>query len=394
MISVTQALETLVELCPVLPCETVPLRDAAGRVLGRDVITNRDQPPFAAASMDGYAIAAARTKPGAVFRVIGESAAGNRFAGNVGNGEAVRIFTGAPVPKGADLVMMQENTRRDGDNVILSEDFDLQQNIRAAGTDFKAGSKVSAPRLLTPAHVALLAAMNIAEVPVTRRPVVALIATGDELVMPGDEPGPDQIIASNGFGLAAMLQAAGAEARLLPIARDNRAALEFALRLAEGADMIVTIGGASVGDHDIVHRVASDAGLKTAFHKVAMRPGKPLMAGVLDGVPLIGLPGNPVSAMICGQVFLLPCLTKMLGLGARAPARETAVLGSPLAANGGREHYMRARLGIENGALTVWPAPRQDSALLSVLADAHALLVRPPLDPVRETGEPVQILRL
>ena len=233
------------------------------------------------------------------MRVLGTSAAGHGFSGGVGKGEAVRIFTGAPLPEGADRVVMQEDATVSGDRVTLADMLSDGSNVRPAGTDFRSGSTVSGPKLLRPQDVALLAAMNIARVPVFRRPVVALIATGDELAMPGETPGPDQIIASNSFALKAMLEDAGAEARLLPIARDTEASLRTALDLAGGADLIVTIGGASVGDHDLVAPVAEALGMERAFYKIAMRPGKPLMAGKLAESVLLGLPGNPVSSIVC-----------------------------------------------------------------------------------------------
>jgi molybdopterin molybdotransferase len=283
---------------------------------------------------------------------------------------------------------MQEDARRDGDAITLGDRIGPGSNIRPAGGDFRAGHAMDAPRRLRPADIALLAAMNAGTVPVQRRPEVALIATGDELVMPGEAPGPDQIVASNTFGLKAMLEARGAHARMLPIARDTRASLETVLGLAEGADLIVTIGGASVGDHDVIARLGPELGLERAFYKVAMRPGKPLMAGRLGAAAMIGLPGNPVSAMVCGQVFVAPMIDAMLGLGARPAPRATARLAAPLPANGPREHYMRARLS-EDG---ITAEDRQDSSLLSILAQSDALLVRPPDDPARAPGETVSYL--
>ena len=261
-------------------------------------------------------------------------------------------------------------------------------HVRPAGSDFRVGDTLSAPRVLRPADIALLAAMNVAEVPVRRRPEVALIATGDELVMPGGDPGPDQIVASNSFGLKALLEEAGAQARLLPIARDNAASLTAAFDLARGVDLIVTIGGASVGDHDLVGRVAGDLGLDRAFYKVAMRPGKPLMAGRMGEAAMVGLPGNPVSAMVCGHVFVLPMIAAMLGLGAAPAPRRSVRLAAPLEANGPREHYMRARL-TPDGLVA---ETRQDSALLGVLAQADALLVRAAGDPPRDAGDMVEYL--
>ena len=390
MISVEQALGLALNLVDPLPHEDIPLAQAHGRVLARPVAARRDQPPFSSSAMDGYAVRASDTGSGAKLTVIGTSAAGHGFEGEIGAGQAARIFTGAPVPPGADTVVIQEDVSRDGNTITLQGASKPNHHIRAIGSDFKSGDEITAPRRLSANDLALLAAMNIASVPVTRAPVVALIATGDELVMPGQTPGPDQIIASNNFGLMALARQNGANPRLLPIARDSVPALKNVLNLAADADLIVTIGGASVGDHDLVTGVAAELGLERSFYKVAMRPGKPLMAGRLGSAVLLGLPGNPVSSMVCGHVFLLPMLRKMLGLGAQAAPRATAQLAKPLPANGQRAHYMRAR--ISEGHIT--PAKRQDSALLSVLADANALLIRPVDDPAREIGEKVEFLAI
>ncbi|NDR56506.1 molybdopterin molybdotransferase MoeA [Aliiruegeria sabulilitoris] len=390
MIPVREALEEVLALAEVLETETVPLQAAAGRVLAEPVIARRLQPPFAASAMDGYAIRREDLAQDARFDVIGDAPAGRAFEGTVGPGQAVRIFTGGVVPEGADFVVIQENVRRDGDRITLTDADAHSDNIRPAGGDFRPGDRIEAPRRLVPGDVALAAAMNVPELVVRRRPVVALLATGDELVMPGEEPKPDQIVASNSFGLKAMFEAEGAEVRMLPIARDTEASLRAAFALASGADLLVTIGGASVGDHDLVSKVAGDLGMERAFYKVAMRPGKPLMAGRLNGAAMIGLPGNPVSAMVCGHLFILPMLRSMLGLG-RAPApRQKAVLGSDVRANGPREHYMRAM--VKDGIVTAFE--RQDSALLTVLAGANALLIRPVKDGPRQAGDEVEIVPL
>ncbi|WP_204114161.1 gephyrin-like molybdotransferase Glp [Shimia biformata] len=389
MIPVSEALALLFDLAAPLPVETVDLKRANGRVLARPVAAQRDQPPFSASAMDGYAMRDDEVALGASFTVIGEAAAGHGFDGSVGPGQAVRIFTGAPVPEGATRVVIQEDIERDGDAITIARDPGTSTHIRPKGADFRDGQMVDAPKILRPAHVALLAAMNIAEVPVTRRPKVAILATGDELVMPGETPGPDQIIASNSFGLKGMLEDLGAEVRMLPIARDSRASLEMAFSLVDDADLLLTIGGASVGDHDLVGDVAAELGMDRSFYKIAMRPGKPLMAGRLaSGAMMIGLPGNPVSAMVCGHVFVAPVIRQMLGLGAAAQVRSSAPLAHDLDANGPREHYMRARL--EDGKLTVFD--NQDSALLTVLADANALAIRPPADPARAAGDMVEYL--
>ncbi|MDE3079995.1 MAG: molybdopterin molybdotransferase MoeA, partial [Paracoccaceae bacterium] len=344
MITVAEALERVFALVSPLGVEEVPLAEAAGRVLARPVSARRDQPPFDASAMDGYAIRGLTAGPGDRFRVIGEAGAGHAFAGRLGADEAVRIFTGAPVPEGADRVVIQEDVTREGDWIILGDRLDSGTNIRPRGNDFAAGQQVAAPRRLRPHDLALIAAMNVPRLPVTRRPEVAIIATGDELVMPGETPRPEQIIASNAFALKALAEAEGAVARLLPIARDTEAELTHVLRLAEGADLIVTIGGASVGDHDLVGKVAGAMGMDRAFYKIAMRPGKPLMAGRLHGVPMLGLPGNPVSSIVCAHLFMLPLLRAMTGLPAAPAPRAPAVLAQDLGPNGPREHYMRARL--------------------------------------------------
>jgi len=388
MISVDEALAHLFSLVAPLEREPVPLQEAVGRILAEPATARRDQPPFPASAMDGYAVRSDDASSGARLDVIGEAAAGHGFTGNVQIGQAVRIFTGAPVPEGADRVVIQEDVTREGDTITLGDRLDEGPHIRRKGIDFSTGDMLDAPRLLTPSDIALLAAMNIPQVRVTRKPVVALISTGDELVMPGDDPGPDQIIASNTFGLKAMLEQMGASARLLPIARDNTASLEMAFDLAEGADLVVTIGGASVGDHDLVGDVAASLGMERSFYKVKMRPGKPLMAGRMGRAAMVGLPGNPVSAMVCGHVFLAPMIRVMLGLGAAPAPRRMARLAQDIPANGPREHYMRATL--TDDGLT--PAERQDSSLLSVLARANALMIRPPDDPARSKGDSIDYL--
>ncbi len=383
MISVSEARTRLFSLISPLGEETVALPLANGRTLIRAVAARRQQPPFAASSMDGYAVKTAEVEPDAMFQVIGEAAAGHGFEGTVGPGQTVRIFTGAPLPEGADFVVIQEDITRKGDLATITGRPGTKNNVRPAGIDFEIGQTVDAPRRIGVADIALLAAMNIAQVPVARKPRVALISTGDELVMPGETPGPDQIIASNTFGLKAMLEDAGAQARILPIARDSEASLHTAFDLARGADLIVTVGGASVGDHDLVAPVAEQLGMERAFYKIAMRPGKPLMAGRLGDAAMVGWPGNPVSALVCGALFLVPMVRAMLGYGTQAPALRSARLATDIGANGPREHYMRAQ--VEAGDIRAFD--NQDSSLLRVLSEANALLVRPPNDPARKAGD-------
>lgn len=391
MISVEEALARVLALADRVPEETVPLALASGRAMTRPALAGRDQPPFAAAAMDGYALADP-ARPGDRFCVIGMAAAGHAFQGRIGAGQAVRIFTGAPVPAGASRIIIQEDADAQEGSILLKEGLDSGSHIRPQGQDFRAGDSLP-PRRLRANDLALLAAMNLPAVTVARRPVVALIATGDELVMPGETPRADQIIASNAFALKAMAEGEGAEARLLPIARDTEAALATVLGLAEGADLVVTIGGASVGDHDLVGRVAERLGMERAFYRIAMRPGKPLMAGRLRGVPMLGLPGNPVSAIVCGHLFLLPMLRAMQGLPA-APVTRRAVLAVAVGANGPRSHYMRARLTAGPALPRVTPFDSQDSALLRILTEADALLIRPANDPARTAGHEVDCLPL
>ena len=388
MITVSQALNALFDLVAPLDIEFVPLRAANNRVLAETQFATRTQPPFAASSMDGYAVKSAEVEDDTMFKVIGESAAGHGWVGTVGAGQAVRIFTGAPVPQGADFVVIQEDVTRRGDLITLGRDISPKDNIRPAGVDFMQGDPLSAPRILHPADIALLASMNIAQVPVYRRPKVALISTGDELVMPGQTPEPDQIIASNTFGLAAMMENLGAQVRILPIARDNESSLCTAFELANSADLVITIGGASVGDHDLVAPVAAKLGMEQSFYKVAMRPGKPLMAGRLADMAMVGLPGNPVSAMVCGTIFIAPMIRAMLGLGRNAAPQRSIALSAPIGANGPREHYMRGFADVTG----VRSADQQDSSLLSVLSQSNVLIARPPNDPAREIGEMVEVV--
>jgi len=388
MIPVQEALQRIRALITTMPVEDVFLRDSTNRILARSVAARRTQPPFAASAMDGYAVRGVDATLGATLRVIGESQAGRGYDGDLPAGCAVRIFTGAPVPEGAERVVIQEDVSRSGNHITINQTGD-GRNIRPAGGDFTEGDRVQ-PGRITPARLALLAAMNISLIPVYRRPVIALIATGDELVVPGEVPGPDQIVSSNIYAVAAIVEAAGGIARILPIAPDTTDGLRDVLDLASGADMIVTLGGASVGDHDLVAQVAGEAGLALDFYKVAMRPGKPLMAGRLGQAVMIGLPGNPVSAFVCAQIFLRPALDLMLGGNGEALPRTHRPLAEAVGPNGDREHYMRAvRVGEK-----VRIFQRQDSALLSVLDAADTLVVRPPNDPPRQIGDMVATIHL
>ena len=384
MISVDEALSHIFALATPLGTEKVPLRAASGRILAEPLLAARSQPPFRASVMAGYAVASEAES----YSVLGESAAGRGFDGAIGPGDAVRIFTGAPVPEGATRVIIQEDVTREGDRIRVADGADQEPYIREVGTDFAAGFRVDPPRRMSPADITLAASMNMPGIVVARRPQVALIATGDELVMPGESPRSDQIIASNAFGLSAMIESEGAVARMLPICADTASSLQAALDMAGDADLIVTIGGASVGDHDLIASTAHGMGLERAFHRVAIRPGKPMMAGRLNGTPMVGLPGNPVSSMVCGHVFLRPMLRAMQGLEAQPLARRVARLSAPVGTNGPREHYMRARVDDD----LIAAEQRQDSSLLTILSGANALIVRAPKAPALDAGDAVSFI--
>ena len=373
MISVTEALEKLFLIAKVTPVETVELKKCLGRVLAKPLESSRSNPPFPSSAMDGYAIDKANLKSGAEFKVIGESAAGHSYPKKINKNEAVRIFTGSRVPDGANLVLMQEDVEADKKFIIVKENFDKKSNIRLEGSDFTKGYKVKTPLILGAKEISLLAAMNFAHLSVRKKPTVAIISTGDELVFPGESPKPDQIIASNAYGIAALCKECGAEPRILPIAQDNLKSIEYIIGLAQDADLIITIGGASVGKYDLINEATNNFGVDKSFHKVAMRPGKPLMAGKINETALVGLPGNPVSALVCGYVFIKPLIRAMLGLEKKSAPRLMAPCSTSLPKNGPREHYMRAVL-LPNGYLE--PVENQDSARLALLCDSDALLIR------------------
>ena len=380
--------------------ETVPVQAACGRVLATDLAALRTQPPADMSSMDGFALRAAdATVTGARLRVIGESAAGHPFAGSIAPGTAIRIFTGAILPAGADAVIIQENAESDGDAVTLAVPAIAGRHIRRAGCDFASGETLlRAGTRLSVGQIALAGAMNHATLPVFARPRIGILATGDELVLPGAPREPHQIVATNAFAAMAMLRPLEVELVDLGIVPDRPEALDAAFdkALAEQVDCLVTIGGASVGKHDLVRPVAAARGATLAFYKIAMRPGKPLNFGRLGPMLLVGLPGNPVSALVCARLFLLPLIEAMQGDSeAGADRSEIARLGAPLPANDERQDYLRVTLSrAADGQLIAMPAGGQDSSLLSVLARAHALLIRPRHAPPAVPGEAVRILRL
>jgi molybdopterin molybdotransferase len=396
MIPVSEALENILSGVGLTGVEQVGLDVAHGRVLAEDVAARFTQPPVAVSAMDGYAVRSADVAVvPATLQRIGESAAGGNYPGIVGPGECVRIFTGAPVPVGADAILIQEDADVDGASVTARESVKAGTFIRPAGLDFSSGDVLlQAGRILTARDIGLAAAMNRPSLTVRMRPRIAILSTGDELVNPGEQPGPNQIVSSNGIALAAMVRCLGGEPVNVGIAADNDAALDKAADAARHADMLVTIGGASVGDYDLVRSGLGKRDLKLDFYKIAMRPGKPLMFGHLAGTPMMGLPGNPVSALVCSLIFLRPALYKMLGC-AEELGESVMPLAAPLLENDRREDYLRAVVERgPDGESRVRPFGKQDSSMLSRLARADALVVRPPHAKPAEAGDLVRVIHL
>jgi molybdopterin molybdotransferase len=399
LMPVADALAAVLSGADALPEEMAALDMAYKRTLARDLAALRTQPPQAMSAMDGYAVHATdAARAGARLKVIGEIAAGRPFDRIVGPGEAVRIFTGGVIPDGADAVIIQEDTVVEGDGITVTEAAVAGRHIRRAGVDFRQGDVLlKAGSELTDRDLSLAASMNYPLLPVRRRPKVALLATGDELVMPGETLGPGQIVYSNGYALRALARAEGADVIDLGIAADTLDATTSGIRRARdvGADILITTGGASVGDHDLVKRSLDAEGVAMAFWRIAMRPGKPMMHGRLGAMRVIGLPGNPVSSYVCAFLFLVPLIRKLCGRLTIHHTTESALLGRDIAANDQREDYLRARLTVQNdGALIATTVDHQDSSLLGNLAAAQALLIRPPFAPAAKAGAVCNILRL
>ena len=398
LLPVREAISRIVAGVTPVETERVDLAAAYGKTLAEPIAAPRDQPPFPSSAMDGYAVRAADSADGAALKVIGTSAAGKLFGGTVGRLQAVRIFTGAPVPDGADAVLIQENAETGGDDeVTATAPVAPGANIRRAGLDFEAGRTLLEPGVRIGAgEIGLAAAAGRADLLVRRRPIVAVLATGDELVTPGSEPGPDQIYASGGVAIRAYLASIGADSSYLGVAPDDPRAIGERVDRARAmaADILVTIGGVSVGEHDLVQPALSERGMKLDFWKVAVRPGKPLMFGMIGAMRVIGLPGNPVSALVCSVVFVRPLVEALLG---RPPddGERPARLGADVPANGPRASYLRATLAdAGGGAPTANPLPIQDSSMQLELATADCLLVREANAPAAAAGEPCRIIPL
>lgn len=400
MLSVADARARVIKAAKLLPPEQIALAEAFGRVLAEDVRARRTQPPLPVSAMDGYAVRAADVaRIPATLTVIGSVPAGQAYPGTVGPGQAVRIFTGAPVPDGADTIVIQENTKAANGVVdVVDGQAPVGRFVRPAGLDFREGDVLLPKgRVLTARDIGLAAGMNVPWLKVRRRPRIALLATGDEIVMPGEPIGANQIVSSNVPALAAFVTACGGDAIDLGIAPDEDDGLRIMAAGADGADMLITTGGASVGDHDLVQRVLGDVGLEVDFWKIAMRPGKPLIFGRIGRTLLLGLPGNPVSSLVCATLFLRPVIGAMLGTDELDPPPLTATLAEPLTANDEREDYLRARLSrAQDGTLraTALERRKQDSSVFSGMAGADALLIRPPFAPEAKAGDNVSVLPL
>ncbi|WP_244459979.1 gephyrin-like molybdotransferase Glp [Roseomonas fluvialis] len=396
MLAVEEARARIIAALTPTAAETVALADGAGRVLARGVVARLTQPPADVSAMDGYAVRAADAPEGAVLRMAGAAPAGRPFAGRVGPGEAVRIFTGGFVPDGADAILLQEDASPSDGAVRVNETVQAGRWIRRRGLDFAEGTQVlPARRKLTARDIGLAAASNNPWLAVHRRPRVGILATGDEIALPGDPIPPGGIVSSNAHALAALVRAAGGEPVVLPIAPDDTAAIADVAAGAHAFDLLVTTGGASVGDHDLIQQALGGEGFELGFWKIAMRPGKPLIWGRLGRTPVLGLPGNPVSALVCGVVFLIPAIARLSGLeGAPTPTRRvlTAV---PLAQNDRRADHLRAALSVDaQGRMLVTPAPVQDSSMLATLARADALVMRAPFAPALPAGAEVEAIIL
>ena len=397
LISVAQALDHVLAHAAPLDAEEVPLAGADGRVLASDLTARRTQPPVDVSAMDGYAVRASDVAQAPVrLKVIGEVPAGRPFTAKVGAGEAARIFTGGFVPEGADAVVVQELTKRDGDWVEVQKPTVAGRHVRRQGLDFKTGEKLFAKgHRLTARDLALVAGMNHARVPVHRMPKVALFATGDELVPPGTEPGPGQIVYSNGFALAALARAEGAAVTDLGVVGDKLDETIAAVRRVRdlGADILLTTGGASVGDYDFVHRAFAAEGMDLSFWKVAMRPGRPLLHGRLGAMAVLGVPGNPVSSYVCAFLFLVPLIRKLTGRGDLVAPTEAAVLGCDLPENDERADYLRSSLSHGANGLTATPFAAQDSSMMAPLAKADCLVIREPHAPPAKAGDRCVMVR-
>jgi molybdopterin molybdotransferase len=396
MISIEDARARILAALRPTPAETVGLAEAWDRVTAASVIARLTQPPYDVSAMDGYALRAADGALGARLAVVGNAPAGHPWAGTLAAGQALRLFTGSVVPEGADTILLQEDATRDGDIVTINEAVAAGRHIRRAGQDFAAGDiLLPVGKRLNARDIGLAAAANHPWITVHRRPRIAILATGDEIALPGEPIPPGGIVSSNAHALAALVRACGGEPVVLPVVPDDTDAIMQAADAAAGMEMLVSTGGASVGDHDLVQPALAARGMVVDFWKIAMRPGKPLMFGRLNETGILGLPGNPVSSLVCAILFLLPALARLTGQPAGAPPTMRATLGAPLAANDHRADHLRASLAeSDDGTLVATAFTRQDSAMLRRMQGADALILRAPNAPALPSGATVSVIRL
>ncbi len=390
MLSFEDGFAKIMSLASKVGAVTIPIEHAAGRVLRQDVIAVRPQPPFSNSAMDGYALVGECD----AYELVGEVAAGAGEFLELENGQAVRIFTGAPIPKGADRILIQENVLVSGSQVKCKKTPKTGDHIRLLGQDFDTNFTLNKGQILTPETIALIASMNCHEVSVHREIRVAIISTGSELVSPEQKAMPHQIIASNAYGIASLLSKWGAKADILPIIKDDLEAITKTLRTTSDYDIVITTGGASIGDYDFVPQAAKNAGFEIDLHKIALRPGKPVFAGKRDNTVLLGLPGNPVSSMITARLFLKGIIQKFKGMEATLPTFYTATLSADISANGDRTHFMRAKISTQNGHFFASPMKYQDSAMLSTLSCSNGLIVRNPHQSEQSVGDRCQFMWL
>lgn len=390
MISVDEAIKSILSDLPTTSTETISIFNAVGRVLAQKVISKINQPPFSSSAMDGYAIPDKMPQVGSNYKVIGGVSAGTTFNKSIGKDETVRIFTGAPIPKGTEKVIIQENIKRSGETVKIISNDNSNNYIRPQGCDYQSGTSIEPNSILDAPTLALIASMNISDVTVYKKPTVAIITTGNELIMPGEKLKKGKIVSSNSIGVSASLMLNGANTKILPIAKDDPESLKYIINISLASDFIVTIGGASVGEYDIVKDVLLELGLKIKFSKVSMRPGKPLFSGKLGSSTVIGLPGNPVSALICTEIFIVPAIKKFLKLNETNHHNRFAELSHNLPKNGPRTHYMRAKLDEVSNVVKV--DANQDSSLLSILAKSNALVIREPNAKEIQKGKLIPIM--
>tara|TARA_B100001057_G_C22790740_1_gene927509 strand:+ start:403 stop:1599 length:1197 start_codon:yes stop_codon:yes gene_type:complete len=394
MLKTLEAINELLSLIKIMKSEKVNLTVSKGRVVSKLLKSKSTHPSKNISAMDGYAINKNDKIPRKKLKIIGESSAGKKFSGKIKNGECVQIFTGAVVPKGSNCIIIQEDVIKNNNNIIIRNEFDNQDYIRYEGSDFDKSFTIKPPKIITPFTQSLLASMNYTKIPVFIKPSVAIISTGNELVMPGNKKRDDQVFSSVSFGLKGLIEDFGGKAFILPILKDNKNDIQNVFLNLKKYDLVITVGGASEGKYDLIRECLNNLKFKLKFFKISMRPGKPVFAGKLDNMPLIGLPGNPVSALICSQILIKPVIEKMLGLPFKRQIKIDATLTRDLDHNGNRTHYIRANFKKINNNVFVKPRKNQDSFLINELNKANCLIIKKRNEGKNLKGEQVEIIKI